>query len=388
MVGVQSTSYEQAVYLLGEIGNIIISTSQIQRLTDRVGDEFVAYSETDESWDSPALEEALPGEVATISMDGGRAQVRADNQGGGVHDPCWRETKIACLQFINSTVQDTDPHPQLPTGFADPEIVSNLVSGLKREVKNPRGPDKANKNLQKKLKEVKQNRQSVAKPVRRFSVADIGNVTDFGSRVLSKAIKENLDRAKRKAFLADGDRKLWGVQELYFKGWIPILDFVHATEYAFDAAQCTSKIKEEVWAQYIQYITDIWEGNVFQVICDIEAHLANRRVRTDSDSKTTQANIQKLREVANYFENNAKRMNYPEYRKQGLPVSSCHVESLIKQFNHRVKSTEKFWNESSLKGMLHLKAATLSDDRSLDCFWNSRYDNQTNTTRRYTRKAV
>ena len=45
-----------------------------------------------------------------------------------------------------------------------------------------------------------------------------------------------------------------------------------------------------------------------------------------------------------YLENNRSRMDYPEYRRQGLPVSSSMIESLIKEMNFRVKGTEKFWN--------------------------------------------
>ena len=58
-----------------------------------------------------------------------------------------------------------------------------------------------------------------------------------------------------------------------------------------------------------------------------------------------------------YFEHNQPRMDYPRYRQQGLPVNSGRVESLIKQFNRRVKGTEKFWNEDQAETILQLRAA-------------------------------
>lgn len=76
-------------------------------------------------------------------------------------------------------------------------------------------------------------------------------------------------------------------------------------------------------------------------------------------------------------------MNYSKYRKKGLPVSSCHVESLIKQFNIRIKSSEKFWNKSSVKGIIKLKASIFSNDDSYRNFWNNRHDYQTNLKRPY-----
>jgi hypothetical protein len=59
-------------------------------------------------------------------------------------------------------------------------------------------------------------------------------------------------------------------------------------------------------------------------------------------------------------------MTYPDYRKQGLPVTSSMVESLIKEFNYRVKGTEKFWNDpEGAEAILQLRAAVLSDDNRL-----------------------
>ncbi len=58
-------------------------------------------------------------------------------------------------------------------------------------------------------------------------------------------------------------------------------------------------------------------------------------------------------------------MDYPRYRRQGMPIMSGLVESLIKQFNRRVKGTEKFWNEAEAETILQLRAAQLSEDGRL-----------------------
>ena len=57
-------------------------------------------------------------------------------------------------------------------------------------------------------------------------------------------------------------------------------------------------------------------------------------------------------------------MNYPDYRKQGLPITSCVIESLIKEINDRVKGSEKFWNRLDAtegEAMLQVTAALLCD---------------------------
>ena len=67
-----------------------------------------------------------------------------------------------------------------------------------------------------------------------------------------------------------------------------------------------------------------------------------------------------------YLENNQSRMDYPAYRRQGLPVSSSMIESLIKEMNFRVKGTEKFWNRpDGAENILQIRAAALCDDDRL-----------------------
>ncbi len=62
-------------------------------------------------------------------------------------------------------------------------------------------------------------------------------------------------------------------------------------------------------------------------------------------------------------------MDYPTYRRQGLPITSAPVESLIKQVNRRVKGSEKFWLRGGVEGVLQVRAAYLSEDGRADRHW-------------------
>jgi hypothetical protein len=62
-------------------------------------------------------------------------------------------------------------------------------------------------------------------------------------------------------------------------------------------------------------------------------------------------------------------MKYGEYRRDELPIPSCHVESAIQQVNRRVQGTEKFWSEDGAEAILPLRADLLSETDSLDAFW-------------------
>lgn len=64
--------------------------------------------------------------------------------------------------------------------------------------------------------------------------------------------------------------------------------------------------------------------------------------------------------------NNRHRMDYPRYRREGLPITSSPIESWIKQVNQRVEGSEKFWNDdANAEAILHLRSAWLSDDEAL-----------------------
>ncbi len=64
------------------------------------------------------------------------------------------------------------------------------------------------------------------------------------------------------------------------------------------------------------------------------------------------------------YPNNQGRMQYPRYRQVGLPITSSLVESLVGEFNARVKSREKFWNRpDGAEAMLQLRALLSEDDR-------------------------
>jgi len=74
-------------------------------------------------------------------------------------------------------------------------------------------------------------------------------------------------------------------------------------------------------------------------------------------------------------------MNYPEYRRQGLPLTSSHIESAVKQIYTRVKGTDKFWTSTAAQALFQLRADSFSDSRPLDRFWPRHLDQLTGANR-------
>jgi hypothetical protein len=82
-----------------------------------------------------------------------------------------------------------------------------------------------------------------------------------------------------------------------------------------------------------------------------------------------------------YLRNQQDKMHYDEYRRQGLPITSSLMESVVKQVNRRVKGTEKFWSEERAEAILQLRADQLSDDQPLEAFWQRRQEAATGQRR-------
>ena len=76
-------------------------------------------------------------------------------------------------------------------------------------------------------------------------------------------------------------------------------------------------------------------------------------------------------EALRYLRNNAERMRYDEYRRQGLPIMTSAVESAIKMINRRVKGSEKFWSEEGAEAILQLRADYLSETEIMPKFWSN-----------------
>lgn len=144
-----------------------------------------------------------------------------------------------------------------------------------------------------------------------------------------------------------------------------ITDFVHPLGYLYDAAKVLSP--SDPWPVYLRAATACWQGRVAEVIEALQIWQAAQS--SDAGEKSAAEDLRSvIAGVVTYLQNNRKRMDYPRYRREGLPISTSMIESLIKEMNHRVKGTEKFWNRpEGAEAILQIRAAALSDgDRLSD----------------------
>jgi len=204
----------------------------------------------------------------------------------------------------------------------------------------------------------------------RTVVATTAENEAFGWQVAAEVHRRGLDQAKRKCCLGDGSLAIWALFEFHLlaAGFIGILDFLHLLAHLY-AGACAAEGKgtEAAWALYTRWLCWAWSGKVVLLLGGLRAvcqRLGEAPAEAGEDDPRCVA-----AETLTYVENNRGRMNYPEYRRLGLPISSAPVESVIKQLNRRVKGSEKFWLEQGAEAILQVRAAYLSEDGRAESYW-------------------
>jgi hypothetical protein len=187
--------------------------------------------------------------------------------------------------------------------------------------------------------------------------------------IAAEARRRQFHKAPQRAFLGDGQPSNWTIHEFHFFDWTPILDFVHLLTYLFSAARAARK-GPRAWTLYVRLITAAWGGKAHDVLSLLtrEAqHLGDPPPDASADDPRLI-----LQDTLRYVRNNLARMDYPQSRARGLPVTTCFIESLVKRFNRRVKASDKFWVQPSLEAVLQVRAACLSEDQRWEKFWLTR----------------
>ena len=201
--------------------------------------------------------------------------------------------------------------------------------------------------------------------------------------VATMAWKLGFYEAKRKVFLGDGAETNWTMWRNHFSSFEPILDIIHAISYVFSAAMAGRPFSEG-WPIYVRWVTWLWQGQPEKIIVELAARQADLGAVESSDGATHPRVV--VSTATGYLQNNKDKMRYADYRQQGLPITSSYVESLVKQFNRRVKGTEKFWGKQGVESILELRANYLSPPAVMEEFWERRQNTATGQ-RNYSQRA-
>lgn len=175
---------------------------------------------------------------------------------------------------------------------------------------------------------------------------------EFGRRIYTEAWERGWDRAEKKVIIADGAEWIWNIADDHFPGAIQIVDIYHARQHLWDLARTlhpNQEIEQKRWVMRRQSKLD--SGEIVKLV---------RYLRS---LKTENAELgDKIRIEADYFERNALRMRYPEFRRQCLFIGSGVIEAGCKTvIGSRLKQSGMFWTVRGANAIIALRCYRLSN---------------------------
>lgn len=187
-------------------------------------------------------------------------------------------------------------------------------------------------------------------------VAGLWSASSFGVRLYAEAVVRGLERAAEVVVLGDGAVWIWRLAEEHFPGAIQILDFHHAKEWVWQVAQ-------SVWGEGSQRAKAWAETQIEQHLIQGDAQGLVEAIGALPKVAPPEGQDKSVPEQAmGYFQNNASRMRYPEYRAKGLEIGSGIAESSGRRVvGVRCKQPGMRWSESGLSAIIDLRTHILSN---------------------------
>jgi hypothetical protein len=192
-------------------------------------------------------------------------------------------------------------------------------------------------------------------------VGAIETAEQFGPRIYAEAVRRGLKRAGRVIVVGDGAAWIWNIADEHFHEAIQIVDLYHARQHLTELAksvygQGTPKATD--WAAGRSQQLD--EGNIEAVL----TALGRLRPRDGVAQKAVHSAL-------HYFQSNAHRMRYADFRNQSLFVGSGVVEAGCKTvIGHRLKQSGMQWSVRGANAIIALRCLQLSG--RWEEFWEAR----------------
>jgi len=175
-------------------------------------------------------------------------------------------------------------------------------------------------------------------------------------RLADHLAKRDSAHIKQRVALTDGCEALHKRVELHLPDFTLILDFVHANEYLWKAANALygeTSAKRDPWVE--EQTLHILSGRCDQVIAELRT-LAQQ-------PRCSQAKRKTLLSTANYFQRNLPYMAYQSYLANGWPIASGVIEGACRHFvKDRFELSGMRWTQDGAENLLHLRAVAENDD--------------------------
>lgn len=213
-----------------------------------------------------------------------------------------KEHKVAALVTLQSTPSRQDPQPEPGPAFDEPRRVQRLKHQLNGWAGEP-PPGRETWAADARAAEPPPR----PGPVRlvRTCVASMAASHLFGPMMAAEAQERGFYRAPRKASVSDG------------------------------AAWAMGGTDADRWSRYRTWMRACWQVRVREVLVTRASCQARVAPVPEGEELPARDPRRVVAAALSYLGNNQGRMDYPRYRRAGLPITSRLVESLVGEFNAR-----------------------------------------------------
>lgn len=204
-----------------------------------------------------------------------------------------------------------------------------------------------------------------------YAIRDPGSTTytgaietagQFGNRIYLEAWNRGWNRAAKKVVIGDGAEWIWNNADRHFPGAVQIVDLFHARQHLWDVVRLLHPgdvPRQKRWI--LRHQPKLNGGKIVKLVRFLRAIDAPTPVVADT-----------IRIEAAYFENNADRMRYPEFRRQHLFVGSGVVEAGCKTvIGSRLKQSGMFWTVRGANAIIALRCCHLNN--RMENYWETRH---------------
>lgn len=185
---------------------------------------------------------------------------------------------------------------------------------------------------------------------------------DLAKAAYVAAMERGLEEARERIVLGDGAQWIWNrvASALKVPDCTEILDYYHATEYIWGAAECSYGTENEAgkaWAKEVSHqLKEQGPDPVMQQLRELAV--------------PKHASAQPIMNALAYIEKRVDKMDYPSYRQRGLQIGSGSAESGVLQVvGARLNQPGMRWNEERGESVAQARAAILS--KRWAAFWEN-----------------
>ena len=299
-------SFAETSALLAELAGVRVDTKQVERCAEALGRE-IAAAERDGAF--PAEAPSAP--TVYLGLDGTGLPVRSSETAGRAGkqpdgSAKTREAKLVVVWTAESR------HPSTGCPMRDPGSASYsaaIESAASRDTDPEPSP--------------------------------------FARRVRREAERRGFPQAERRVVLGDGALWIWRVAAEDYPGSIQIVDLFHAKQHLHDVSKALYPDEAErarLWADV--RCDELDDGCLDDVLAVLRSHASD---------------CEQAAQCADYIERNRERMQYADFRAQGLCVASGVVESGCKTvIGTRLKRSGMHWTVQGANAIAALRCCTLS----------------------------